>query len=62
MGTMFSGCDCVGWMGGVGYSVWWYEAISGCEWYSLMSLKLDMSQEIPRPAMDAGMLCGVVRA
>lgn len=34
---------------------------AGCEWYSLMSLKLDMSQEMPRPAMEAGMLCDVVR-
>jgi hypothetical protein len=27
-----------------------------------MSLKLDMSQEMPRPAMETGMFCGVVRA
>lgn len=55
MGTMLEG-----WVGGVEYIAGRYVAISGCGVYSLISLKLDMS--MPRPAVETGMLCDVVRA
>ena len=65
MGTMFSGCEgCAAWEGGVGYMgcAWYWGCISGCGLYPLMSLKEDMSQEMPSPAMEAGMLCDDARA